>query len=85
MPHQTLIALLDLGIAGTYVLSAAIIVAPVLPGLAFLGTDAPRYRCSICSATLPTWDLLVAHEAELGHCPCGPGAHHPSCSLRGVA
>lgn len=85
MPHQTLIALLDLGIAGTYVLSAAIIVALVLLGIAFLGTDAPRYRCSVCSATLPTWDLLVAHEAELGHRPCGPGRHHPSCALRSAS
>ncbi len=62
-------ALLELAIAVTYVLSVVLLSALVI-AIAYLVRTTPplRYRCADCSAELPTWDLLLAHESE----------HHPA-------
>ena len=66
MTAPIVVALLDLGIAATYVLSAVLLSALVI-AIAYLvrTTPPPRCRCDSCSAELPTWQALVAHEA--GH------------------
>ena len=57
--------LLDLGIAGTYFLSAAFSLAVVLGIVALLRMPpAPvRWRCIDCGTDFDTWPTLDAHEA----------------------
>ena len=52
------------------ILAAAILLACVLVLVALVRHD------------MPMW--LAADHLD-NPCHCGPGAHHPSCSLRGVA
>ena len=76
----------DLAIDGTYFLWAAIVVVVVLLTVHLARTTPPpRWRCCVCSASFPGWSMLLAHESEQHElCYCGPGAHYPSCALRGT-
>ena len=58
----------DIGIAGTYVL-ACVLLACIVLGLGLLAatSSGPSWRCQHCSAELPSWDLLLAHEEQHGH------------------